>query len=90
MVAYRDAREYQNGHPDNIATTGAVRMMLEGKFLFDILDLQSDMTPYKVIILPDVVTVSPELKEKLDTYVAGGGKILASGDSCVGEAGQRH
>ena len=73
----------ENGHPDNIATTGAVRMMLEGKYLFDILDLQSDMTPYKVIILPDVVRVSPELREKLDQYVAAGGKILASGDSCV-------
>jgi hypothetical protein len=73
----------ENGHPDNIATTGAVRMMLEGKYLFDILDLQSDMTPYKVIILPDVVRVSPELREKLDRYVAAGGKILASGDSCV-------
>lgn len=79
----------RNGHPDNIATTGAVRMMLEGKYLFDILDLQSDMTPYKVIILPDVVKISPELKEKLDAYVAGGGKILASGDSCVDlEAGE--
>ena len=73
----------QNGHPDNIATTGAVRMMLEGKYLFDILDLQSDMTPYKVIILPDVVTIGPALKQKLDAYVAGGGKILASGDSCI-------
>ena len=78
-----------NGHPDNIATTGAVRMMLEGKYLFDILDLQSDLTPYKVVILPDVVTVSPELKAKLDAYVAVGGKILASGDSCVDfEAGE--
>lgn len=77
----------RNGHPDNIATTGAVRMMLEGKYLFDILDLQSDMAPYKVVILPDVVNVTPQLKEKLDAYVAAGGKIMASGDSCVGEEG---
>ena len=64
-------------------------MMLEGKYLFDILDLQSDMTPYKVIILPDVVKISPDLGAKLDAYVAGGGKILASGDSCVDfEAGK--
>lgn len=79
----------QNGHPDNIATTGAVRMLLEGKYLFDILDLQSDMTPYKVVILPDVVTVTPELKAKLDGFVAGGGKILATGDSCVDPEGQK-
>ena len=79
VEAYTQSRE----HPDNIATVGATRMLLEGKYLFDILDLQSDFAPYKVLLLPDVIRVTPELKAKLDAYVAGGGKILATGDSCV-------
>jgi len=72
-----------NGHPDNIATTGAARMLLEGKYLFDILDLQSDLRPYKVVILPDVVAPTPRLRRKLSDYLASGGKLLVSGDSCV-------
>lgn len=71
------------GYWDNSATVGATRMLLEGKYLFDILDLESDFAPYKVLILPDVIELTPALKEKLDAYVAAGGKILATGDSCV-------
>ena len=73
------------GCPDNNGTIGATRMLLEGKYLFDILDRESDFAPYKVVVLPDMVSVSGELKEKLDAYVTAGGKILASGDSCVDE-----
>lgn len=64
-------------------TTGANRMLLEGKYLFNLLDLQCDFNAYKVIILPDAVPMTNELKTKLNDYVAAGGKLLASGDSCV-------
>lgn len=70
-------------HPDNIATSGVTRMLLEGKYLYDVLDTQSDLTPYKLIILPDSISVGGAFKDKLDAYVAQGGKLLASGDSCV-------
>lgn len=76
----------QQNHPDNLATTGAVRMLLEGHYLFDILDTESDFRPYRVILLPDVIPVTGALRQKLDDYVAGGGKLLASGDSCLGES----
>ena len=70
-------------HPDNIATEGVNRMLLEGHYLFDILDMESDFARYKVIILPDKIPMTAELKVKLDAFVAGGGKILASGHSGV-------
>lgn len=72
-------------HPDNIATEGVNRMLLEGHYLFDILDMESDFNGYKVIILPDKIPMTEELKAKLDDFVAEGGKILASGHSGIAE-----
>lgn len=79
VEAFTNSRE----HPDNIATSGVTRMLLEGKYLFDILDRESDLTPYKVVILPDIISVDGAMKEKLDAFVAAGGKLLASGDSTI-------
>lgn len=58
---------------------GASRILLEGKYLFDVIDAESDFNRYKVIILPDVVRVTPGIKEKLDAFLETGGKILACG-----------
>ncbi len=65
----------------NIHDAGAARMLLEGNYLFDILDLQSDFTKYKVLILPDEATVDDTLRPLLESYVKQGGKLLASGSS---------
>ena len=78
-----EAFTQQRNHPDNIATTGVTRMLLEGHYLFDILDTESDFAKYKVLILPDIIQADGALKAKLDDYVARGGKLLASGDSAV-------
>ena len=60
---------------------GVARMLLEGKYLFDVIDAEAEFNKYKVIILPDEERITPVLKEKLDTFLAKGGKILASGKS---------
>lgn len=60
---------------------GASRILLEGKYLFDIVDMDIDFSRYKVIILPDLIKIFPALKEKLDNFVRNGGKILATGKS---------
>jgi len=60
---------------------GCVKILLEGKYLFDIIDLESDFSKYRVIILPDVMRIDEKLKTLLTSYVAEGGKILASGES---------
>ena len=60
---------------------GVVRMLLEGKYLFDVIDAEAEFDKYKVIILPDKERITPVLKEKLDAFLANGGKILASGKS---------
>lgn len=66
---------------------GVVRMLLEGNYLFNVLDKESDFSPYKVLILPDAIKTDAALLAKLQAYVAGGGKILASGCSGLNEAG---
>ncbi|MBC8142074.1 MAG: beta-galactosidase trimerization domain-containing protein [Armatimonadetes bacterium] len=69
---------------------GAVRVLLESHILFDVVDTQSDFAPYKVVILPDLIRVQTEggdLEAKLREYVAGGGKILATGQSNLNAVG---
>jgi len=66
-----------NDKPD----VGAVRILLESHILFDVLDLASDFGSYKVIILPDRVTVNEQLAAKLDAFLRGGGRLLATGQS---------
>ncbi len=61
--------------------SGAVRMLLEGKFLFHVLDFESDFQAYKVIILPDRIVLNPELRSKLEQFTRAGGKLLATGQS---------
>lgn len=60
---------------------GCVKILLEGKYLFDVIDLENDFNKYKLIILPDVIRVDEKLKEKLDIFVNDSGKILATGTS---------
>ncbi|HEY5583162.1 MAG TPA: beta-galactosidase trimerization domain-containing protein [Ruminiclostridium sp.] len=66
---------------------GAVRMLLEGKILFDVIDMEEDFSKYKVIILPDGVKINDILKKNLEKYFENGGKILATGQSGLNEEG---
>lgn len=65
----------------NAADTGANRMLLEGKILYDIIDDKCDFSKYKVIILPDGIPAEGKLGELLRTFVDGGGKVLCTGAS---------
>ena len=62
---------------------GALRILMEGNYLFDVVDEESDFTRYKVLLLPDNIRVDAPLKQKLDAYVAAGGKLIASGKSAL-------
>lgn len=67
----------------NEADEGAARVLLEGKFTFDVLDPEHDFSAYRLLILPDEVIIDDALKASLDAYLAGGGKLLLSGKSGV-------
>ncbi|RYX81544.1 beta-galactosidase [bacterium] len=68
------------------ADVGATRVLQEAGHQFDILDSQSDFSLYKVLILPDRIPVSPGLADKIESYVANGGKLLASFEAGLNEA----
>ncbi|MEN8253982.1 MAG: alpha-amylase family protein [Verrucomicrobiota bacterium] len=63
------------------AETGAMKLLTQLQYQFSFLDEQSDFTPYKLLILPDEVTIAEVLKQKLDDYLKSGGRLLLSNAS---------
>jgi len=55
---------------------GAMRILLETHHQFQIIDKESDFSNYKLLILPDNVNVSGNLKEKINKFIENGGKLL--------------
>lgn len=74
------------GHHE-AADEGAVRVLLEGQFAFDVVDLESDLAPYDLVILPDVIDVDSKLKAKIEKFVKKGGRVLLTGKSGIGVDG---
>ncbi len=76
-----------NGFNDSLlqgsSDIGAVRILVEGHILFDVLSKEDDFASYKVLILPDRISVNEALKQKILAYVDQGGKVLATGHSGV-------
>ena len=56
--------------------SGAVRMLLEVKSLYYVLDNEADFTKFKVLVLPNRIRVNEKLKEKLAEYLKKVGKYL--------------
>lgn len=65
--------------------SGVCRIMLEGKYLFDVIDFESDLNKYKVIILPDVIRADTDFAKRLREFCDCGGKVLATGKSALYE-----
>ncbi len=63
------------------AGRGAVRMLSELKYNFDIVNPEMDLTRFRVLILPDNITVTDTLKKKLEAHLAEGKGIIASASS---------
>lgn len=63
------------------AEEGAARMLLELHHQFDVVDFERDLSPYKLVILPDEITLQNPFLEKIQRYIEGGGKVILSGDS---------
>jgi hypothetical protein len=63
------------------ALIGITRMLDESAHSFDILDSASDLSRYKIIVLPDRIPVDAELAGKLQAYLDSGGALIASFES---------
>ena len=73
----------QNDHRFDGPDHGATRVLLEGQFLFDVVDRESDLAGYRLVILPDSIMVDATLQTRLSAYVAAGGRVLLTGRSGV-------
>ncbi len=60
---------------------GAVRILLENKILFDLIDTETEFDSYKLLILPDIIRLDNDLKSRLEQFIQKGGKVLLSGKS---------
>ena len=66
---------------DGAAHQGAARMLSELKYTFDFVRAERDFSAYKLLILPDGITVNEALAQKLSAFLAKGGKIISTGFS---------
>jgi hypothetical protein len=82
-IAVMTPEEFTSASASNLppAIKGATRILEESAQQFEIVDSQSDFTPYSVLILPDIIPLNGALAAKLEAYVAQGGKVLATFES---------
>lgn len=73
---------------DLIPETGALKLLTQGQYQFSFIDEASDFSTYALLILPDRVTLTETLKDKLNQYQAQGGKLLLSYQSGLNETNQ--
>lgn len=70
------------------ADVGAMRMLQESGFQFDVIDTSADLTRYRLLILPDTVRISEAFAARLRDYLAQGGAILASFEAALDPDGR--
>ena len=69
------------------AAAGVYRMLDEKHYQFDFVDFDTDLSQYKVVILPDSIRLTEAQSTILNDYLKGGGKLLASYHSGMGQDG---
>lgn len=69
----------------NASVDGAGRMLLEMKQQFDLVYPESDLSQYKVLILPDQGSLTPEIKSSLASYCRAGGAVIVSHKATLSE-----
>ncbi|MEM7129375.1 MAG: alpha-amylase family protein [Chloroflexota bacterium] len=82
-IAVMTPEEWQGARATSLpgAIKGVSRVLEEASHQFDIVDSQSDLSGYRVIVLPDQIPVDDDLAAKLDGYVANGGSLIATFES---------
>lgn len=58
---------------------GVARMLGELKCNFDVVNETMDFSPYRLLIIPDSLRLSPKLKEKVAAHLAAGKPVLSTG-----------
>ncbi len=87
-IALFSAEALKCAPTNNASDTGANRVMLEGHYLYNIVDENEDLSKYKLVILPDCIPLVGKIKAKITDFIKNGGKVLLSGISGLDEKGK--
>jgi len=68
------------------ADDGASKMLLEMHRQYDVIDAEADFSRYGLLVIADKGRPTPELVEKLRSYLAAGGKLILSHTALLDEA----
>jgi enamine deaminase RidA (YjgF/YER057c/UK114 family) len=68
---------------------GATRILTQLKHQFDVVNENSNLDRYRLLILPDSIPVTETLNRKLSQYVKRGGAVLVSGTTGLDETQTR-
>jgi len=60
------------------SVAGATKMLIEAHHQFDVVDATCDWARYRVLILPDKITLDKSLKARVSEYLHNGGSIILS------------
>ncbi len=63
---------------------GSCRMLQEAGYQFNVIDQVEDLSQYKLVVLPDLVSLTPEFEKAVAEYVKGGGKLISTYKSLDG------
>lgn len=86
---HRPSASLRNVQSGSLTDEGAVRMLTQLKYQFDIVTPESDLERYPLLILPDAIALDDALIARLRAYLGQGGRLLASGTSGLTPAGDR-
>lgn len=86
QIAILSAEAFGQGFEDrgeriSRSDAGAARMLLELKYPFDVIDGETGFEDYRLLIIPDEITMDEDLARRLNDYAGKGGLIIHSGSS---------
>jgi hypothetical protein len=76
----------RNAREPVFSEEGAARMLLELHQQFDVVDLDRDLSRYKLVVLPDDITLEGTFADRIRHYFQNGGRLLLSGQSGLNDA----
>jgi hypothetical protein len=86
-VVSNESEHQDQEHPSG-AETGTSRVLLEEHFLFTIIDRGMDFSRFRLLVLADDILIDELLEAKIKAYLAGGGKLLLTGESGLRKDGR--
>lgn len=80
-IAVFNPEEFYGGAPGKVNphAEGVCRMLQELAHQYNLVDSQSDYTPYRLLILADNIPVDDALARRLQAFVQQGGALIATG-----------